>query len=87
MEELSYPRFAAHGVDVGASVANLLGLWHPDRLVGIHVTYPAEPYVGHGALELSERERGSSRGVPAARRPKAATPTSRGQSRRRWHTV
>src|ERR687890_1145808 len=57
MEELGYPRFAAHGVDVGASVANLLGLQYPDRLVGIHVTYPAEPYVGPGALELSERER------------------------------
>jgi pimeloyl-ACP methyl ester carboxylesterase len=50
MEELGYTRFAAHGVDVGTSVANLLGLWH-------HVTYPAEPYVGPGAPELSERER------------------------------
>src|SRR5919106_1316584 len=37
MEELGYPRFAAHGVDVGASVANLLGLPYPDRLIGIHV--------------------------------------------------
>ncbi len=57
MEELGYQRFAAHGVDVGASVANLLGLWYPDKVVGIHVTYPAEPYVGPGAPELSEQER------------------------------
>jgi pimeloyl-ACP methyl ester carboxylesterase len=57
MEGLGYGRFAAHGVDVGASVTNLLGLWYPDGLVGIHVTYPAEPYVGPGAPEPSEWER------------------------------
>jgi pimeloyl-ACP methyl ester carboxylesterase len=64
MEELGYPRFAAHGVDVGASVANLLGLQYPERLVGIHVTYPAEPYVGPGAPELSEREQVFLEGRP-----------------------
>jgi pimeloyl-ACP methyl ester carboxylesterase len=64
MEELGYRRFAAHGVDVGSSVANLLGLWYPDRLIGIHVTYPAEPYLGPGAPELSERERGFLEGRP-----------------------
>jgi pimeloyl-ACP methyl ester carboxylesterase len=57
MEGLGYSRFAAHGVDFGASVTNLLGLWYPDGLVGIHVTYPAEPYVGPGAPEPSEWER------------------------------
>ena len=57
MEELGYTRFAAHGVNVGGSVANLLGLHYPDRVVGIHVTYPAEPYLGPGVPELSERER------------------------------
>ncbi len=56
MEGLGYTRFGAHGVDVGCSVCNLLGLWHPDRIVGIHVTYPAEPYIGPGAPGLSERE-------------------------------
>ena len=64
MEELGYTRFAAHGVDVGTSVVNLLGLHHPDRLVGIHVTYPAEPYLGPGAPELSEREREFLEGRP-----------------------
>ena len=57
MEELGYPRFAAHGTDVGNSVCNLLGLYHPDRIIGIHVTYPAEPYLGPGAQDLSVRER------------------------------
>lgn len=64
MERLGYGRFAAHGVDVGASVCNLLGLWHPDRVVGIHVTYPAEPYLGPGARGLSEREREFLEGRP-----------------------
>lgn len=57
MAELGYPRFAAHGVDVGSSVTNLLGLEYPERIVGVHVTYPAEPYLGPGAAALSERER------------------------------
>jgi pimeloyl-ACP methyl ester carboxylesterase len=64
MEELGYPRFAAHGVDVGASVANLVGLWYPNSVIGIHVTYPAEPYTGPGARELSERERELLEGRP-----------------------
>lgn len=57
MAELGYDRFGAHGVDVGASVTNLLGLFYPERLLGIHVTYPAEPFLGTGAPPLSERER------------------------------
>jgi len=64
MEELGYPRFAAHGVDVGASVTNLLGLHHPESLTGIHVTYPSEPYLGPGAPELSGRERKFLEGRP-----------------------
>ena len=50
---------------VGPSVANLLGLWYPDRVVGVHVTYPAEPYTGPGASELSEREHEFLEGRPA----------------------
>src|SRR5918997_580011 len=72
MEELGYPRFAAHGVDVGASVANLLGLHSPDRLVGIHVTSPAEPYVGPGAPELSGREREFLKGRPRGQEAEGA---------------
>jgi pimeloyl-ACP methyl ester carboxylesterase len=57
MEGLGYERFAAHGGDIGGMVTNLLGLKHPERLVGIHVTFPAEPYVGPGAPKLTDRER------------------------------
>ena len=52
-------------MDVGPSVANLLGLWYPDRVVGVHVTYPAEPYTGPGTSELPEREHEFLEGRPA----------------------
>lgn len=54
---LGYPRFAAHGTDIGAFLTNRLALEYPDRLIGIHVTLTAEPHHGPGAAELSERER------------------------------
>jgi pimeloyl-ACP methyl ester carboxylesterase len=72
MEGLGYPRFAAHGVDVGSSVSNLLGLHYPERLIGIHVTYPAEPYVGPGAPELSEEERRFLEGRPSGQEEEGA---------------
>jgi pimeloyl-ACP methyl ester carboxylesterase len=72
MEGLGYGRFGAHGVDVGSSVANLLGLWYPDRVVGVHVTYPAEPYTGPGVPELSEREREFLEGRPGGQEAEGA---------------
>jgi pimeloyl-ACP methyl ester carboxylesterase len=56
VDALGYPRFGAHGGDIGAMVANRLALEHPERLVGIHVTRAAEPYVGPGAAPLTEAE-------------------------------
>jgi pimeloyl-ACP methyl ester carboxylesterase len=53
---LGYDRFGAHGGDIGAMVANRLALEHPERLVGIHVTRAADPYVGPGAAPLTEAE-------------------------------
>jgi hypothetical protein len=38
MERLGYERFAAHGGDLGGGVTARLGMYHPQRLVGIHVT-------------------------------------------------
>jgi len=72
MEGLGYPRFAAHGVDVGSSVSNLLGFHYPERLIGIHVTYPAEPYVGPGAPELSQDERRFLAGRPGGQEEEGA---------------
>ena len=54
---LGYERFAAHGGDIGGMVTNRLGVEFPELLVGIHVTFVAEPYVGPGAPEPSEQER------------------------------
>jgi pimeloyl-ACP methyl ester carboxylesterase len=48
MASLGYPRFAAHGCDWGSFVTSLLGLDHPERVVGVHLGMvslgaPAEP--------------------------------------------
>ena len=58
-EGLGYSRFGAHGGDWGAGVTARLGFAYPDQVVGIHVTtvLAAQPYLGPGAPELSERER------------------------------
>jgi pimeloyl-ACP methyl ester carboxylesterase len=55
-EVLGYGRFGAHGGDIGAMVANRLALEHPERLVGIHVTRAADPYLGPGAAPLTPAE-------------------------------
>jgi pimeloyl-ACP methyl ester carboxylesterase len=55
-EVLGYPRFAAHGGDIGAYVTNRLGVEFSAQVLGIHVTMAAEPYVGEGAAPLSEAE-------------------------------
>lgn len=43
MDSLGYRRFGAHGSDIGAGVTARLGLRHPDRIVGIHLSSPAFP--------------------------------------------
>lgn len=54
---LGYPRFGAHGGDIGAGVTTQLGLGHSDCVLGIHLTALADPYLGPGAPELSTAER------------------------------
>lgn len=54
MSLLGYERFGAHGGDIGAFVTNRLALEYPDRLIGIHTGFPAEPAV---AEDLDEEER------------------------------
>jgi pimeloyl-ACP methyl ester carboxylesterase len=39
MAALGYRRFGAHGGDFGAGVSTVLGLRHPERMVGIHLNY------------------------------------------------
>lgn len=50
MQALGYPRFIAHGGDLGAGVSTALGLRHSDRLLGIHLNFipgSFQPHIGH----------------------------------------
>lgn len=38
-EVLGYPRFGAHGGDIGALVSADLGHVYPERLLGVHLTF------------------------------------------------
>jgi pimeloyl-ACP methyl ester carboxylesterase len=52
MKELGYERLAAHGGDWGADVTTLLGLRHPERVIGIHLNSipPYTPYLEPGTV-------------------------------------
>ena len=39
MGELGYSRFAVQGGDIGAGVSTMLGLRHPERMIGVHLNY------------------------------------------------
>jgi epoxide hydrolase len=54
---LGYDRFAAYGGDIGGMVVNRIALEHPERLVGIATSFPAEPYLGQGAAPFTDAER------------------------------
>lgn len=59
MHELGYERFAVQGGDLGAGVATVLGLWFPERLIGIHLNYlpgSYEPYLPAGSEFTAEEE-------------------------------
>ena len=57
-QHLSYPRFAAHGGDIGAGVTSRLGYGHAESLIGIHLTSITRPvpYLGDSARELTDAE-------------------------------
>ena len=55
-ERLGYPRFCAHGGDIGAGVTNRLGLHHPEVLHGIHVMAVLTPWLGAGSVPLTPEE-------------------------------
>lgn len=38
MKELGYEKFIAHGGDWGSGISEQIGLYHPDSLIGIHLT-------------------------------------------------
>lgn len=59
MSALGYPRFIAHGGDIGAGVSTALGLRHRERLLGIHLNYIPGSYQPHVAnpAELAPEEK------------------------------
>ena len=58
MDALGYPRFGAHGYDIGASILSVMCLDYPDRVIGYHTTEPANamPYTGIGSPPLTDAE-------------------------------
>jgi pimeloyl-ACP methyl ester carboxylesterase len=42
-DELGFPRYGAHGGDLGAGISSRLGETHPEALVGIHLLAIADP--------------------------------------------
>jgi pimeloyl-ACP methyl ester carboxylesterase len=53
---LGYPRYGAHGGDIGAMVTNRLALDHPGAVAGLHVTMPAEPTADPATRTAEEHE-------------------------------
>lgn len=58
---LGYPRYGAHGSDIGANVVSLIGLDAPEHLLGVHLTYvtgsAVQRELNHGAPPLTPAER------------------------------
>lgn len=47
MNALGYPRFIAHGGDIGAGVCTALGLRHREQVLGLHLNYIPGSYHPH----------------------------------------
>jgi hypothetical protein len=80
---LGYPRFGAHGSDIGAGVTSRLGLRHPGPVVGIHLSAmnlgtPEQPWSEAerdylGAVERWDRAEGANSDIQATKpRPSPA---------------
>jgi pimeloyl-ACP methyl ester carboxylesterase len=59
MDELGYPRFAAHANDIGAVISCYVARDYPSHLVGYHTLMPhfPSPSFGTGTSTMSEAER------------------------------
>jgi pimeloyl-ACP methyl ester carboxylesterase len=56
MRRLGHERFGAHGGDIGGFVTNRLAIEFPDRLLGVHVHYPAEPHLADDVALSTEEQ-------------------------------
>jgi pimeloyl-ACP methyl ester carboxylesterase len=63
MEGLGYPRYAAHGNDIGAVISGWLAADHPDRLIALHTLMPNFPpaVIGADARPPTAAERAFAR--------------------------
>jgi pimeloyl-ACP methyl ester carboxylesterase len=59
MEELGYPRFAAHANDIGAVITCYIARDYPEHLLGYHTLMPhfPSPSFGTGTSTMSDAER------------------------------
>jgi pimeloyl-ACP methyl ester carboxylesterase len=57
MAQLSFPRYLAHGGDLGAGVSARLAAAHPEAVRGIHVLAVADPALQHALADLTDEER------------------------------
>jgi pimeloyl-ACP methyl ester carboxylesterase len=57
MRELGYERFGACGSDVGARVTSRLGWFHPERMIGIHLSGASLEWPDPLPGDLSDEER------------------------------
>lgn len=53
MRGLGYERFVTHGGDAGAFLSSQLGHAHPESVIGVHLTFPILPGVGHDAIDVN----------------------------------
>jgi pimeloyl-ACP methyl ester carboxylesterase len=56
-EELGYRRFGAGGGDGGSPISQILGVRHPESIVGLHLTDIGFPIMMAGFPDLSDAER------------------------------
>jgi pimeloyl-ACP methyl ester carboxylesterase len=57
MRELGYERYGVQGGDWGASVATRLARQHPESLAGLHLNFPAGPFVSRDGGSDPEEDR------------------------------
>jgi pimeloyl-ACP methyl ester carboxylesterase len=57
MRGLGYERFGARGGDIGAGITTWLGVDHPDRVVGIHLSDVVRPNVAAGPVPTAAEAR------------------------------
>jgi pimeloyl-ACP methyl ester carboxylesterase len=62
MDRLGYPRYVAHGTDVGSGVAGMLPMIAPGRVLGVHLTgtsagSPFDPPIDPDTVDPADRAR------------------------------